>query len=157
MFVMILLSTFVFAGDVENPRTYTAEELDQKTQNVVLIGESPAPCYLSSKNKDCSRVLIYEDGAEVLHHLLVDQRSSAVDKFDVNKAISSPESFVGSGETFSLSELVDPSLQIQGVKANFKKPTELEITLLVKDSRGRSLDLVKTLESKVLYKSEPAH
>ena len=151
MIYLLLISMMGFSTD-EVLTIYSPEELNQQTNTLTLISETPTQCYAETKVSDCARILVYEKDSEIVHHMLVDKRSAESEKFDVNDVIREPSSYSGPSEVIQLKEVFNTSFEILSVKASFKNALELELVLGVVDNLGNTMDMKRTVETKKLYK-----
>ena len=117
---------FLIASD-EVPRTYTAEELNEKTGYFVLLATAPAACSVTESALNCEKTLIYEQGAEQVHYLVVDSRDNKEGSFNVNEVLKSPETYEGEIKTYTLSEQFVVTAPYDTVNAQFNKDNSVTI------------------------------
>lgn len=141
---------------METPKTYTPEELDQKTQLLVLKGERKSKCYESSTNQKCRAILLYETDTHRVYHLLVEERSEDGANFDVNKAIQDPESYSGPMETFDLAGLFSTTDEITTYRVSFADGNEMDVEVDIKDGNGDITEDSKKITLQQLYNSPPS-
>ena len=144
--ILVVFQILAFA-DVEIAKTYTVEELAEKTDIIMLLANRPVQCSSESEQSSCEQVVVYEKSVEKIHVMKVDNRQKVEGNLDVNEILREPSSYSGTITSYALSTEFSGAASFDSVLARFFKDMDDGGTLKLKiitRYAGAEHEVVKT-------------